>query len=128
MLKSAELTVVPSLSEAGGLINIEAQAAGCPVVASKAGGIPEYVRDGISGLLCESENVADLSEKIMRLLGNKKLKNAIVKEGLIHAQKFDWKILGPQYLSLYDELVKEFKYKKLCPDDLFKKMWTNLNK
>lgn len=46
----------------------------------------------------------------------------------MYAQKFDWKILAPQYSSLYIKLIEKFKYKKLCPDVLFQKMWNNLNK
>ena len=64
LLKGAKLTVVPSLSEGGGLVNVEAQASGCPVIASRVGGIPEYVKDGESGLLFEPGNYKELAEKI----------------------------------------------------------------
>jgi len=53
LLKGAICTVVPSLSEGGGLVNVEAQASSCPVIASGVGGIPEYVQDSVSGLLFE---------------------------------------------------------------------------
>ena len=126
LLKGAKLTVVPSLSEAGGLVNVEAQAAGCPVVATRVGGIPEYVQDGISGLLCRPNDVPDLAKKIMLLLGDKELRGKMIEGGLAHARKFDWEVLGPKYLSLYDSIIEMFKRRELCQDALFQLMWNSL--
>jgi len=126
LLKSAELTVVPSLSESGGLINIEAQASGCPVVATRVGGIPEYVLDQVSGLLCEPNNIEDLTGNILKILEDKLLKNNLIRGGYIHAKKFDWKTLAPQYLLHYKDLIRRFKVKKMCQDELFLRMWYKL--
>lgn len=106
LLKGALLAVVPSLSEAGGLVNVEAQAAGCPVVASRVGGIPEYVNDGNSGVLCEPENPQDLAEKILCVLGDADLRARIIAGGYKHSRMFDWEVLAPQYMLVYAELIK----------------------
>lgn len=128
LLKGACLTVVPSLSEGGGLVNIEAQASGCPVIASNVGGIPEYVSDGESGLLFEPGNFIELSEKITLLLNDKELQKKLVRGGIIHVQKFDWNTLVPQYLELYRDLISNYdktrKFKSWSP--LTKKLWDNL--
>lgn len=122
-LKRAKLTVVPSLSEAGGLINVEAQAAGCPVVATRVGGIPEYVSDGVSGILCEPGNPKALADAISLVLKDEKLRNRLIDEGISYSKKFDWEVLTPQYLSLYARVLKEFDVNKLSDDTFFNNLW-----
>jgi glycosyltransferase involved in cell wall biosynthesis len=68
-MQAADAFVCPSLwEEAAGLVNIEAQACGLPVLASRVGGIPEYVSDGFSGLLFRAGDAADLAIAVRRLL------------------------------------------------------------
>jgi glycosyltransferase involved in cell wall biosynthesis len=106
LLKGATLTVVPSLSEGGGLVNVEAQATGCPVIASRVGGIPEYVKDGESGILFEPGNYQELAEKISQLLSDSSLQKKLIYGGIQYAQKFNWDILAPQYIELYEQLIR----------------------
>ncbi|MBI4185663.1 glycosyltransferase family 4 protein [Candidatus Berkelbacteria bacterium] len=103
LLKSAVCTVVPSRSEGGGLVNVEAQAAGCPVLASRVGGIPEYLHDDIGGLLFESGNAEELAALMDRLASDSTLCARLSQQGQEFAHQFDWKILGHQYLDLYKE-------------------------
>ncbi len=105
LLKSALCTVVPSISEGGGLVNIEAQAAGCPVIASRVGGIPEYVQEGKSGLLFESGNHTDLAEKIRIIINNDGLRSSLICNGKLYAAKFDWSVLGLQYIDFYNKMI-----------------------
>lgn len=127
LLKGAICTVVPSLSEGGGLVNIEAQAASCPVIASTAGGIPEYVRDNESGLLFEPGNYDKLTEKLRIIMSNESLRQRLIQGGLKHAEKFSWENLGPEYLALYQEQIslqqpKPFK----AWSELTNKLWQKL--
>jgi len=73
-MAEAAVVVVPSRDEAFGLVNIEAMAMGTPVVASRVGGIPEIVRDGVDGLLFEPGNAEELAERLMRLLKDEELR------------------------------------------------------
>jgi glycosyltransferase involved in cell wall biosynthesis len=66
--RRADLTIVASRYETFGLVALEAMAYGCPLVATRTGGIAETVADGINGLLCEPGNAEDMAAKIIRLL------------------------------------------------------------
>jgi len=73
-MASAEVTVVPSLDEAFGLVNIESMSVGTPVVASRVGGIPEIVRDGVDGFLFEPGNDLELGDRLLEVLSDRELR------------------------------------------------------
>lgn len=129
LLKGSILTVVPSLSEGGGLVNVEAQAAGCPVVASNVGGIPEYLMDNYSGLLFESGDINDLADKIKKIIINNNLRKELIEGGYVHAKKFDWNNLLPQYIDLYSISIKNYDTGRLFKpwSDLSERLWVKLN-
>jgi len=83
--------VAPSRTEAQGVAMCEAMACGLPVIATRTGGIPEFVEDGFNGLLVEPENPLKLRKAIKTLVLNRELykhlsKNAVssVKNNLSH--------------------------------------------
>lgn len=84
--QNADIFVLPSITthngwvEGGGLVNLEAQLCELPVVATRTGGIPEYVLDKVTGFLTE-ETPEDLAEKIALLIENKKLRKKMGKKG-----------------------------------------------
>jgi N-acetyl-alpha-D-glucosaminyl L-malate synthase BshA len=61
LLASAELFLLPSLNESFGLSALEALACGVPVVATNVGGLPEVIRDGVTGALCPVGAVEDMA-------------------------------------------------------------------
>lgn len=74
-MAAACLTVVPSWTEAFGLVNIESMAVGTPVIAARTGGIPEIVRDELDGLLFPPGDHQALADCILRLLENQELRS-----------------------------------------------------
>lgn len=68
-------SVLPSLSEAFGLVNIESMSVGTPVIASRVGGIPDIVRDGKDGFLFSAGNHLELAEKLRALLDRPELRS-----------------------------------------------------
>jgi glycosyltransferase involved in cell wall biosynthesis len=67
-MSRARLTVVPSRSEAFGLVNIESMAVATPVLATGVDGIRDIVRDGIDGVLVPVNDSATLAEQLLKLL------------------------------------------------------------
>jgi glycosyltransferase involved in cell wall biosynthesis len=84
----ASLLALPSWEEAFGLVLIEAMAREVPVVAARVGGIPEAVEDGVSGLLFNRGNAAELAERISALLGDDGLRGRLIAGGRERAGKF----------------------------------------
>jgi starch synthase len=68
LLRQAAMLVLPSWSEAFPIVVLETMASGRPVVASDRGGIPEIVRDGVTGLLADPERPETFSTAILSLL------------------------------------------------------------
>jgi N-acetyl-alpha-D-glucosaminyl L-malate synthase BshA len=71
LLAGADLFLLPSTSESFGLSALEALASGVPVIGSKAGGLPEVVRDGETGFLCPVGDVAAMADAALELLENR---------------------------------------------------------
>jgi len=76
-MSRAKLTVVPSRSEAFGLVNIESMAVGTPVIASNVDGVPEIVHDGKNGWLVPPEDPEALAEMLTVALQNDDLRNRL---------------------------------------------------
>ncbi len=81
ILGGLDLFVLPSHMEGLGTAIVDAQMAGLPVVGTRAGGIPEIVLDGETGLLAEPRNPAGLAERLLRMLEDKKLRARLAAAG-----------------------------------------------
>jgi glycosyltransferase involved in cell wall biosynthesis len=76
-LATAMISVVPSRSEAFGVVNIESMAVGTPVVASRVGGISEIIRDGVDGFLVPPDDVDALADRLSRVLSDAPLRSEL---------------------------------------------------
>lgn len=72
--RDADLFVLPSLIEAYGMVLIEAMSFGLPIIASRVGGIPEIVEDGVNGLLVRPADPAELAKAIEEVVNNSQLR------------------------------------------------------
>jgi glycosyltransferase involved in cell wall biosynthesis len=96
----ADLFVLPSLNEGFGLTLLEAMASGVPVVASRAGAIPEVVGDA-GCLMSATKDQKTLADTLLALLDSP-LERAVLKEkGLARAAGFSWEITATKTLALY---------------------------
>jgi glycosyltransferase involved in cell wall biosynthesis len=95
--------VLPSRIEPLGIVNLEAMAAGKAVVASRVGGVPEVVLPGQTGLLVPPEDASALSEAIVKLMVDVKLRERLGEAGRKRIQCFSWPIIAEQYERAYAE-------------------------
>lgn len=100
-MSRARLTVVPSRDEAFGLVNIESMSVATPVIASRVGGIPEIIRDGVDGCLVPPDDSAALASALGRLIQDGRLRERMAasarqrflteyENGAIVAREADW--------------------------------------
>ncbi len=83
-----------------GLVYLEANACGLPVIAGKAGGVVDIVHHERNGLLVNPEDLNDISTNLDRILGDSQLRNQMAEEGLRIAQRpADWSFLSLKNLS-----------------------------
>jgi len=107
VLAATDVYALPSRAEGLGFSLLEAMASGCPVVASRVGGVPEIVTDGQDGLLVEPENPAALASAIGRLLDSPELRARLGAAGRATAQeRFATERLVGRVEELYQGLVK----------------------
>ena len=101
---AADLSVLPSLMEATSISGLEAMGASLPLIGTKVGGIPELIKEGINGYLCEAKNPYDLADKIDTLLAQDF--KTMGKNSLeIVTRDFDWDIIAKATLREYRGLL-----------------------
>src|SRR5205085_7834415 len=105
--RAADVAVVPSHNESFGLVALEAQACGTPVVAAAVGGLRTAVRDGVSGVLVDGHDPRDYAAAVRTVLGRRQLLAAGARR---HAAQFSWDrtadSLVAAYASAAEELVR----------------------
>jgi glycosyltransferase involved in cell wall biosynthesis len=100
--QAADVFVFPSISESFGVPVIEAMACGTPVVAGRAGGIPELVVPGKTGLLVERGNPRQLADAILKILLDSSLARSMGEWGRKRVQDhFSWQNVVENLLSQY---------------------------
>jgi glycosyltransferase involved in cell wall biosynthesis len=95
--------VYPSFYEAFGLALLEAMACGCPVVASRAGAIPE-VSDG-AALLFDPHNPEEMAAAIRSMVSDTELRQTYIAKGLVRAKEFTWHRCALETLQLLEEVA-----------------------
>ena len=100
--RAADLTVVPSYSESFGLVAIESQACGTPVVASAVGGLKTAVADGVSGRLIQGHNPIAFSHVLNQLLMNPTLRAELSAGSRMHAAAFGWENTTSGLINSYE--------------------------
>ena len=88
--RAASLVCVPSYNESFGLVAIEAQACGTPVVAANVGGLPTAVRRDVSGILVDGHDPRDFAAVFERLLADPSELERLAQHAPEHAQQFGW--------------------------------------
>ena len=103
--RASDLVVVPSYSESFGLVALEAQACGTPVVATAVGGLRTAVADGISGVLVDGHDPKAWSSVIARLLQEPQRRVLLSMGAIEHASHFGWDGTARGTLDIYDVVI-----------------------
>lgn len=103
--RAADIALMPSYNESFGLVAVEAQACGTPVVAAKVGGLVTAVHDGESGLLVDGHNPADYATACARLLDNPGLLEQMRTGARKHAAEFSWDCTADRIVRVYSDAL-----------------------
>lgn len=98
----ASIYIQPSFYEGFGLPILEAQASGCPVIASKIQVHVEISEN--SALFADSKTPSDFAKKISKVLKDEKLRKRLINEGLKNSKRFSWEKTAKQTLEVYKRL------------------------
>jgi D-inositol-3-phosphate glycosyltransferase len=101
---AAEAVLVPSRSESFGLVALEAQACGRPVVAAAVGGLRFVIENGVTGFLVEGHDPADHADRILALLADPAEAGRMGAAALERSLRFSWDATANEMLSVYREL------------------------
>jgi D-inositol-3-phosphate glycosyltransferase len=105
--RAADLVCVPSYSESFGLVALEAQACGTPVVATAVGGLRTAVADGISGVLVDGHDPRAWSSVFARLLQEPQRRVLLSMGAIEHASHFGWDATARGTLDIYDQVITD---------------------
>jgi D-inositol-3-phosphate glycosyltransferase len=103
--RAADLVCVPSYSESFGLVALEAQACGTPVVATAVGGLRTAVADGISGVLVDGHDPRAWSSVLARLLMEPQRRILLSMGAIEHSSHFGWDATARGTLDIYDRVL-----------------------
>jgi D-inositol-3-phosphate glycosyltransferase len=105
--RAATVCVVPSYNESFGLVALEAQACGTPVVAAAVGGLTTAVADGVSGLLVDGHRSADWAGALGRMVADPQWRQQLSEQARRHAARFSWSDTAAGVLATYRCAVEE---------------------
>lgn len=107
LLAAADLFLLPSSNESFGLSALEALASGVPVVASRVGGIPEVVQDGVTGVLCGVGDVDGMARAATELLSDRSRWDTMSAAAAADARaRFALKDILAQYEQIYADAAR----------------------
>jgi D-inositol-3-phosphate glycosyltransferase len=102
---AADACLMPSYSESFGLVGLEAQACGCPVIASNVAGLTSVVRDRVTGFVVDEPDPACYAERIVELLADRGLADQMGRRGIVLAQRFPWSYTADRVWAGIEQLV-----------------------
>jgi glycosyltransferase involved in cell wall biosynthesis len=106
LLQACDVVVIPSVILAHGqtegtpVVCLEAMAAGKAIIASRVGGIPEIIQDGVNGFLVEPARIGELRKTLQRVLDDEILRQRVGCQARLAVQPVDWRVIGQHYRRL----------------------------
>lgn len=104
---SADAFVFPSRTETLGLVLLEAMAAGCPVIAANAGGIPDIVSDGVNGCLFDPSDEQGAVAAALRLFADPSQRASLRQAARMEAERWSWAAATRQLQGFYRAILSK---------------------
>jgi len=108
LYRAADVVAVPSYNESFGLVALEAQACGTPVVAARVGGLPVAVADGVSGLLVDGHGDSEWADALAAVALVPGRRAELAANAVGHAHRFSWDRTVDALLDTYADAAAEF--------------------
>lgn len=105
LLSRAHVLINPSVLEGWGLVNIEANAMGTPVVAYNSPGLVDSVKDGVSGIICKLNTPESMADEVSKLLENSNMYALLQKSAIKWSNNFSWERSTKESLTLINKFV-----------------------
>jgi glycosyltransferase involved in cell wall biosynthesis len=106
----ADIVVVPSIIDSSGfeeglpVVLLEALVGGKPIIATKIKGVMEAIEDNYNGILVDPKNSTQISDSILRLLDDTKLRNKLSRNAFESGKKYDWNTIVHTYVKVINEV------------------------
>ncbi|HET9256750.1 MAG TPA: D-inositol-3-phosphate glycosyltransferase [Pseudonocardiaceae bacterium] len=107
--RAADVVAVPSYSESFGLVALEAQACGTPVVAAEVGGLPVAVADGVSGQLVGGHHPGDWADALAAVALRPRRREKLAAGAAPHARRFSWERTTDALLGVYADAAAAYR-------------------
>jgi phosphatidylinositol alpha-1,6-mannosyltransferase len=104
--QTADLFIMPNRTlpngdtEGFGLVFLEANACGKPVIGGNSGGVPDAIIHGVTGLLVNGESLSEVADAVIRILQDESMSRRMGSAGRLRAQEFSWKQKADQFRDL----------------------------
>lgn len=105
--RAASVLVMPSYSESFGLVAVEAQACGTPVIAAEVGGLPVAVRDGVSGVLIPGHQPSDYARALSDFADTPTRAARMAEAAVVHARSFGWNSAASATAEVYTAALRD---------------------
>lgn len=116
--RRADIVCVPSLQEGQGIVALEAQACGAPIIATMAGGLPEAVAEDRSGKIVKPGNVQALAAALVEMALSSEMRRKFSEEAVHWASSFGWPQMLAPADALYNGLVRRRAVRQAVPAGL----------
>lgn len=107
LYRAADVVAMPSYNETFGLVAMEAQATGTPVVAARVGGLPFAIAKGVTGVFVDGHDPGEWADALESMLDDDEGRIRMAQEAVDHATQFSWATTAERLAGVYNEVLTE---------------------